>query len=67
MSEGTGRHDRKFQAISDWLIESALGEIDLEERFLEFCRRLYDAGIPLKRGHLATRTFDLAPLTGSTV
>lgn len=55
MTEGAGRHDHEFQAISDWLIERALGDIDLEAQFLEFCRRLHDAGIPLMRGHLATR------------
>jgi adenylate cyclase len=51
----TGRRDQAFLAISDWLIEGALSEIDLEAQFLTFCRRLHDAGIPLMRGHLATR------------
>mgnify|MGYP005637114509 FL=1 len=54
-SESVGRHDQGFLAISDWLIEGALGEIDLEAQFLIFCRRLHEAGIPLMRGHLATR------------
>ena len=56
MTEGIGRLDRRFQAISDWLIEGALADIDLETQFLAFCDRLHDAGIPLMRAHLATRS-----------
>jgi adenylate cyclase len=46
----------EVQAISDWLIDAALGEIDLQAQFLVFCQRLCDAGLPLLRGHLATRS-----------
>jgi hypothetical protein len=47
--ENAALHDQGFLAISDWLIEGALGEINLEAQFLTFCRRLNDAGIPLMR------------------
>ncbi len=53
--EGANR-DRNFEAISDWLIDCALGDIDLEVIFLAFCRRLHEAGMPLMRAHLATRS-----------
>ena len=56
MTEDIGRLDRGFQAISDWLIDGALGDIDLEAQFLAFCHRLQDAGIPLMRAHLSTRS-----------
>ncbi len=55
MSKTPGRSDLNLLAISDWLIDSALGEIDLEAQFMELCVRLGDAGVPLMRGHLATR------------
>ncbi len=55
MSKESGRFDRTFLEISDWLIDGALGEINLEAQFMAFCERLSDAGIPLMRGFLATR------------
>lgn len=55
MSDNLGRLNKDLQGISDWLIEGALGEINLESQFMTFCERLTDAGIPLIRGHLATR------------
>ncbi|NQW02225.1 MAG: adenylate/guanylate cyclase domain-containing protein [Rhodospirillales bacterium] len=55
MTAYSGRLNTDFQAISDWLIEGALAEIDLEAQFMELCTRLTAAGIPLMRGHLATR------------
>jgi len=55
MTESSGRLEPVFQSISDWLIESALGEVKLEEQFMVFCGRLSEAGIPLARGFLATR------------
>ena len=56
MTENAGRHNPEFEAISDWLIEGALGDVDLEAQFLAFSIRLCDAGIPLLRAHLATRS-----------
>lgn len=55
MTKDSGRLDPVFQSISDWLIDSALGEVKLEEQFMEFCDRLSEAGIPLIRGFLGTR------------
>lgn len=55
MSDTSGRQNKIFQAISDGLIDGALGEIDLESQFMTFCDQLNEAGISLMRGHLATR------------
>jgi adenylate cyclase len=54
-NEHLGRFDAGLQSISDWLIEAALGDINLESQFVELCNRLSEAGMPLMRGHLATR------------
>ena len=56
MIESTKFPDPLFQEIGDWLVDVALGDIDLEALFLEFCNRILDAGIHLTRGHLATRS-----------
>ncbi len=56
MTDSAKRPDPLFQAIGDWLVDVALGDIDLEALFLEFCNRILDAGIHLTRGHLATRS-----------
>ena len=45
----------RIQAVSDWLIAQALGEVRIESLFTGFCERLESANIPLLRGHLAVR------------
>lgn len=55
MTDNSGRFNTELQAISDWLIEGALGDIDLYAEFMELCDRLTLAGMPIMRGHLATR------------
>lgn len=47
--------ESRIQAISDWLIAQALGEVRIESVFTDFCERLENAGVPLLRGHLAVR------------
>ncbi|MCB1745204.1 MAG: adenylate/guanylate cyclase domain-containing protein [Gammaproteobacteria bacterium] len=56
MSEASGRRDPRFLAISDWLIDGALGDIDLPSQFISLCERMRAAGLPLLRAHLATRS-----------
>ncbi len=55
MSRAQG-NESKIQAISDWLIGRALGDVRIDDLFTGFCQRLSDAGLPLQRGHLAVRT-----------
>ena len=45
----------RVQAISDWLMAQALGEVRIESVFTGFCERLETATVPLLRGHLAVR------------
>jgi len=45
----------RVQAISDWLMAQALGEVRIESVFTGFCERLETAPLPLLRGHLAVR------------
>jgi adenylate cyclase len=47
--------ESRIQAISDWLIAQALGEVRIESVFTAFCQHLGTAGVPLLRGHLAVR------------
>lgn len=56
MTDSTKSTDPGCQAIADWLIDVALGEIDLDAQFLAFCDHILDAGIPLLRAHLSTRS-----------
>jgi adenylate cyclase len=56
LTNSTNRPEASFQAISDWLVDVALGDIDLETLFPEFCNRILDAGIHLTHAHLATRS-----------
>ena len=55
MTEGAGRRNQGYQAISDWLIEGALGDIGLDGLFEGFCERLATV-IPLSRAQLGMRT-----------
>jgi len=45
-----------IDGIADWLIGEALGDTALGPLFDGCCRRLYAAGVPLLRGHMAHRT-----------
>lgn len=45
-----------IDGIADWLIGEALGDSELGPLFDGCCRRLYAAGVPLLRGHMAYRT-----------
>lgn len=56
MTDSTKRTDPGYQAISDWLTDVALGDIDLDAQFLALCAHILDAGIPLLRAHLSTRS-----------
>ncbi len=42
-------------ALADWLVDRALGDAPLEDTFEGTCKRLYAAGIPVARGHVAFR------------
>jgi hypothetical protein len=44
------------QAIRNWLTDVALGDIELESHFLDFCEQLVEAGFPLVRSHIAMRS-----------
>lgn len=56
MTDRTERIDRNYEALGDWLIDVALGDIDLDAQFLTFCDKILDAGIPVLRAHLSTRS-----------
>ena len=66
MAEDVMLRELIFQDISNWIIESALKEVESCDQFLEFCQRLSDAGIPLLRGHLATRALHPLFVSGTS-
>ncbi len=52
-----------LREITDWAVSQALCEVDMERLFVGVCDRLSEAGIPVRRAHLAVRT--LHPLVGA--
>jgi adenylate cyclase len=48
--------DADLQAVSDWIVQESLGDIDLQTMFDGFCQRLADLGIPLVRVNLGFST-----------
>ena len=52
-----------LREITDWAVGQALCEVDTERLFVGVCDRLSEAGIPIRRAHLAVRT--LHPLVGA--
>jgi adenylate cyclase len=45
-----------LQAVSDWIVQESLGDIDLQTMFDGFCKRLAGLGIPLVRVNLGFST-----------
>ncbi|MDH3230774.1 MAG: adenylate/guanylate cyclase domain-containing protein [Alphaproteobacteria bacterium] len=45
-----------IREITDWAVAQALCEVDMERLFTGVCDRLSEAGIPIRRAHLAVRT-----------
>ena len=59
MTDSAKRPDPLFQAIGDWLVDVALGDIDLEAMFLEFCNRILDAAwSQIEEERVAVSEFD---------
>jgi adenylate cyclase len=53
MQEPDAQH---IQAISDWLIEQGLLQAPIDTMLAGFCDRLFEAGVPLLRANVSTRT-----------
>ena len=52
-----------IREITDWAVNQALCEVDMERLFVGVCDRLAEAGVPIRRAHLAVPT--LHPLVGA--
>lgn len=59
----TADREAALREITDWAVSQALCEVDMERLFVGVCDRLSEAGIPVRRAHLAVRT--LHPLVGA--
>ena len=59
----TADREAAIKQITDWAVGQALCEVDMERLFVGVCDRLSEAGIPIRRAHLAVRT--LHPLVGA--
>lgn len=59
----TRDREAAIREITDWAVGEALCEVDVERLFVGVCDRLSEAGIPIRRAHLAVRT--LHPLVGA--
>jgi len=51
-----GQGGALIDEIADWLMDQALGKVDLATLSEQFFNRLYAAGIPVSRGHIAFDT-----------
>lgn len=60
---GSTGDDSLILELSDWLIDQAFGEPEVDALFAGLCERLHAIGIPLERGFLAWST--LHPLVDS--
>jgi adenylate cyclase len=52
----TSTNGTLINEIADWLIEQALGKVDLQVMSEQFYNRVYAAGIPISRGHISFDT-----------
>jgi adenylate cyclase len=59
----TADREAAIREITDWAVGQALCEVDMERLFVGVCDRLSEAGIPIRRAHLAVPT--LHPLVGA--
>lgn len=58
LSEAEGRRQESvlIDQVADWLIRRALGESDVGMLLAGCCNRLFAAGVPIRRVHIAFRT-----------
>lgn len=55
--------EKAIREITDWAVERALCDVEIEPLFVGVCERLASAGIAIRRAHLAVTT--LHPLVGA--